>query len=361
MSTRQQYEAEMAKLARRRQIAEMMQQQGMEPLGGTEMAGRLAVARSPFEGAARLAQTFVGASGQRKVDREETDLKRQRQEAIAKAMTEFETTQDTDKLATSVLDPEAFAQMKLAAATKPKQIERVDLGDKVGVYENGKLTGYEAKGVSPDAAANREASAAERAATREFTAGQNKLARDQAALLAAEQRAVTTRGQDLAAAERAKPKLSATERKQMKDAGIKLPRVQAALRRVDRVESAFNALKDNPLFNGGPIDKYALTLTKEGQEARASNAQLLKELTALTRVPGVGSQSDLEQRLEALTLPGLELGPDVNDKSISELKLFIADLQAAYQNLSSGAVYGAEAEEPAGADTGVVNFADLPP
>jgi hypothetical protein len=59
-------------------------------------------------------------------------------------------------------------------------------------------------------------------------------------------------------------------------------------------------------------------------------------LLALTRVPGIGSQSDLEARQAQLALPDLSFGPEVNARSYEELKSFISDLRAAYESVLSG-------------------------
>lgn len=47
-------------LQRKQALAQMLLQRGMEGGGGTQMAGRVAVAQSPFEGLGRLAQVYMG-------------------------------------------------------------------------------------------------------------------------------------------------------------------------------------------------------------------------------------------------------------------------------------------------------------
>jgi hypothetical protein len=130
--------------------------------------------------------------------------------------------------------------------------------------------------------------------------------------------------------------LSAAEQKTIREAKMRMPRLNATLRRVDRLGEAVNALSKNRVFDGGPMDAMALKYSKQGQEISASAAQLMPELQALTRVPGIGSQSDLEARLASLALPSLEMSPEVNKKSQAELKAFVEDLRAAYQSLLDG-------------------------
>jgi hypothetical protein len=98
------------------------------------------------------------------------------------------------------------------------------------------------------------------------------------------------------------------------------------------------------------MDAKALKYTKQGQEVVAASAQVMPELQALTRVPGIGSQSDLEARLANLALPSLEMSPEVNAKSQAELKAFVEDLRAAYASLVDGG--SAPSARPAGGSGG---------
>lgn len=115
---------------------------------------------------------------------------------------------------------------------------------------------------------------------------------------------------------------------------IKLANATAARRQLTRVRSAIGALSGS-MIDGGPADAKVLKYTKKGQEIDASNAALLQSLTTLTRIPGVGAQSDLEQRLQQLRLPSYEFSPDVNAKTVKELEAFIGDLEVALRGASS--------------------------
>lgn len=132
------------------------------------------------------------------------------------------------------------------------------------------------------------------------------------------------------------PQQTAAERKAVLEAKVKLPRVNAAIRRAERLDQAIGAIGKNTFFDGGPLDAKALSATKDGREVMAASAQLIPELQALTRVPGIGSQSDLEARLASLALPSLEFDPDTNARSMAEVKAFIADLKAAYETMATG-------------------------
>lgn len=133
----------------------------------------------------------------------------------------------------------------------------------------------------------------------------------------------------------ARDKPAAADLKYQREIKSKQPRLKAARRRVDRLTEAIGEISKNKLFDGGPVDQYALAWSKQGQEVAQSKAALLSELTALTRVPGIGSQSDLETRLASLPFPSSEFDPEVNAKAVAEIQAFVADLEDAY-----GAVEG---------------------
>jgi hypothetical protein len=142
--------------------------------------------------------------------------------------------------------------------------------------------------------------------------------------------------------------LSAAEQKLVRDAKMKMPRLNATVRRVERIGEALKTIKKNWAADGGRLDQHWLGWTKEGQELEAAVAQLVPELTALTRTPGVGSQSDLETRLANLALPGLNYGPDVNERSFNELKTYVDDLQQAYGSIVAGGQQGNSKDDPLG-------------
>jgi hypothetical protein len=102
-------------------------------------------------------------------------------------------------------------------------------------------------------------------------------------------------------------------------------------RGLKRLEAAVGELSKNKVFDGGPIDKYVIGPTKLGQEMEQAGGSIMPALTALTRVPGVGSQSDWEGRLNMLQLPSAAFSPEVNRRAITGLRQFVNDLKAAYQ------------------------------
>jgi hypothetical protein len=140
----------------------------------------------------------------------------------------------------------------------------------------------------------------------------------------------TPDAENQAAAARAQA-LAAAQARGDAQGGTKPVRLQAALRRLDRVKTA-----SEKLSFGGPVIGGVVGMTPEGQELDQANAQLLTELTALTRVPGVGAQSDLEQRLAQLQLPTAGMYPTVRANAIKELEMFLGDLEKAISNVEGG-------------------------
>lgn len=133
----------------------------------------------------------------------------------------------------------------------------------------------------------------------------------------------------------ARDKPAAADVKWQREIKSKQPRLLAAERRVERLAQAVEGIGKNMAFDGGPLDQYALAWTKQGQEVTQAKAALTSELTALTRVPGIGSQSDLETRLASLPFPSSEFAPEVNANAIAELKAFMADLKDVYGSASA--------------------------
>lgn len=129
---------------------------------------------------------------------------------------------------------------------------------------------------------------------------------------------------------------TAADRKAAQQAQQKLPQLQNAIRGMDRIGNALRSLSGG-MVNTGPMDQYYTRYTKEGQELEAAVGAIQNSVLALTRVPGVGSQSDLEQRVAMLQYPSLDKDPEVNRRTLENLRLFMADLKAAYDNVTGGA------------------------
>jgi hypothetical protein len=108
----------------------------------------------------------------------------------------------------------------------------------------------------------------------------------------------------------------------------------ASLNNVDRglkrIESAMNGLSGR-FVDTGPIDGRIMSSTPAGQELEAAVGAIQNDVLALTRVPGIGSQSDLEAKIANLKYPSIYNAPDVNARNVQQLKAFIKDLRDGIQ------------------------------
>ena len=123
----------------------------------------------------------------------------------------------------------------------------------------------------------------------------------------------------------------ALSQKERRAIALQKAQIPALERRIDNIGTAFEKLSSN-FLDGGPLDQYAIGMTQDGQMLEATAAQLKPLLLSFVRVPGIGAQSDLEARLDALQYPSIGNHPSVNRALLAELKQFIGDLKNAYQN-----------------------------
>lgn len=154
-------------------------------------------------------------------------------------------------------------------------------------------------------------------------------------------------------ARNAAAKPNAAGAKTMAAIKAKVPQLQNAIRGLGRIETAMNAL-DMPGINTGPLDQYAVRQLPAGQELEAAVGGIQNSFLALTRVPGIGSQSDLEARIAMLQYPSLDKAPEVNKRTLENLKLFARDLAKAYelavtQGVPDDAARDAQPQQSAGA------------
>lgn len=125
--------------------------------------------------------------------------------------------------------------------------------------------------------------------------------------------------------------MSEAQRKDMLARRAKVPQLQNAIRGMGRIEQALSALEGG-MVNTGPVDAMVQRYTPQGQELEAAVGGIQNSILALTRVPGIGAQSDLEARIAALQYPSLDKPPEVNRRTLEQLKFFMRDLAKAYES-----------------------------
>lgn len=96
-------------------------------------------------------------------------------------------------------------------------------------------------------------------------------------------------------------------------------------RGVERVRSALSAL-DQSRIGTGPAAQLAQRYLPAGQELETAVNAMNNSMLALTRVPGVGAQSDLEARIASMRFPQLDRDESVNRQTLADLEKFVNDL-----------------------------------
>ena len=126
---------------------------------------------------------------------------------------------------------------------------------------------------------------------------------------------------------------TADEVRQRTAAMRQLPQLQAVRRRIERIKEAAQSLSGNRYVGTGPLDQFITARTPQGQELEAAVGGIQNPLLALTRVPGIGAQSDLEARIANLQFPQLGMDEEANARSIAELEAFYTDLENGFRNV----------------------------
>ena len=97
-------------------------------------------------------------------------------------------------------------------------------------------------------------------------------------------------------------------------------------RGLSRIDAALKGLTGK-FVDTGPIDGRLMIATPEGQELEAAVGAIQNDMLALTRVPGIGSQSDLEAKIANLKYPSIYNHPSVNAANVQQLRAFMTDLR----------------------------------
>lgn len=131
------------------------------------------------------------------------------------------------------------------------------------------------------------------------------------------------------------PAPSAASEKAKAASTAKAPQLNAVERGVERMDKALQALGQGVVADTGPLDQYVQRYTAEGQELETAVGAIQNAMLALTRVPGIGSQSDFEAKIANLQYPSLAARPEVNARTIANLKQFVKDLRQQIEGAAS--------------------------
>lgn len=109
----------------------------------------------------------------------------------------------------------------------------------------------------------------------------------------------------------------------------KLTQIQSARQQLNAVKQAFSKLRGS--FSAGIGGNYLPT--PEGQAFDRAIRNLSPLITAVTRVPGVGSMSDYEGRLAEQALPSRGTYESVTEQQIADLERLLNSIEGGYNDL----------------------------
>ena len=130
------YAPQRSRIARKRALAQALQQQGMAPLETNRMSGGWAVPISPFEGLAKLAQTYVGGMAGKAAEKDQADLAKTAQgdyrTSLAAALKNDFTPEQIESLTAAGSNPMAAQQMPLITSLMQEKRKMQMLRDWLG-------------------------------------------------------------------------------------------------------------------------------------------------------------------------------------------------------------------------------------
>lgn len=145
---------------------------------------------------------------------------------------------------------------------------------------------------------------------------------DMAAMDARDARGQAAEARQLAAQQKAQQAQQAINTRQAQLADVR--------RGVERVRAALGAL-DQSRIGTGPIAQASQRFLPAGQELETAVNAMNNSMLALTRVPGIGAQSDLEARIASMRFPQLDREESVNRRTLADLEAFVNDLSRTAQ------------------------------
>lgn len=125
-----------------------------------------------------------------------------------------------------------------------------------------------------------------------------------------------------------------SEQERASNERAKTAQLNSVDRGLERIGEALGKL-GGTLVDTGPIDGYLIAGTQAGQELNAAVGAIQNDMLALTRVPGIGSQSDLEAKIANLKYPSIYNHPSVNAANVEQLRAFMGDLRRQITGQSS--------------------------
>lgn len=369
------YEAQQKKLARRRALADQMSAEAMAPWAGPQMVSGRVVKQGALQPLAQLAKGFMGAYSGRKVEKESEALDTTRSADITKAIEEYRRLQGDasanpqarqqalDNLAGQTMSDSDYAKMQVAQEMTPRPGFTLASGE----------TRYDASGkpvasVAPVAKPPPDAGFSLAPGQTRYDASGKVIAAATPDTQKPTAQSIALTPQEIAAAglpagtsaqrDAATGKIDVLSKRDMtgalsqKDATMakqKLNTVKLARQQVAAIKDAFETgRKGMNAFGPG----QALLPTEQGKLFDSRVDQMRSTLSSLTRVPGIGAQSDYEARLDQGKFPTRGDYESVTADKIAQLDAMLGTIETGYENLlNAGATDTGAADSSAPSST----------
>ena len=130
-----------------------------------------------------------------------------------------------------------------------------------------------------------------------------------------------------------KPKGADLAPKDVTTIKTKLANISTAKRQLQLVKNKFAEMKDT--MATGPGSAWAMPLSEKGQQFDSAVDSMRDSITSITRVPGIGSQSDWEGRLTQAKMPSRNKYESVTAQQIQSLEDLLNGLDSGYADMLS--------------------------
>lgn len=128
---------------------------------------------------------------------------------------------------------------------------------------------------------------------------------------------------------------TAAEVKEATARRMKRPQLLNLERGLGNIEEALGDIESLPLLSTGPATGRLISQTPQGQKLDTAVGAIQESLLSLTRVPGIGAQSDLEARIANLKYPQTGNYAQNNQMLLDNLRAIIRDIGDAYRSMEA--------------------------
>lgn len=128
---------------------------------------------------------------------------------------------------------------------------------------------------------------------------------------------------------------TAAEVKEATARRMKRPQLLNLERGLGNIEEALADIEALPVISTGPATGRIISQTPQGQKLDTAVGAIQESLLSLTRVPGIGAQSDLEARIANLKYPQTGNYAQNNEMLLNNLRAIVRDIGDAYRSMEA--------------------------